>query len=181
MSLGLIVTRFPWIAHRFTLSKIVTRNASEASCKARMTILWKRRPGLMLKDNFPHQTLKRKFPNQKFGGLLIPTSKFYWHNKQTVRNGGRAHQHGKTWAWCKQLGPHNNVDRRARRKKSCQDLGLYKVASVSKKKLQAKKIVWRNTAATPLNSSSVTIKFPTLSITESTVGTKQKASKQIES
>ena len=47
MSFGWIVTRPAWIAQTFTSSNIVTRNDSEASWRARMAVLWKRREGSM--------------------------------------------------------------------------------------------------------------------------------------
>ena len=40
ISLGMIVTRFAWIAHNSTSSNNITRNASEASCKAIRAAFW---------------------------------------------------------------------------------------------------------------------------------------------
>ena len=43
MSFGMIVTRFAWIAHKLVSSNRPTRYASEASCNARIAVLWKRK------------------------------------------------------------------------------------------------------------------------------------------
>ena len=43
MSLGMIVTRLAWMAHKLVSSKSPTRYASAASCSARMACDWKRR------------------------------------------------------------------------------------------------------------------------------------------
>merc|ERR1719486_1677760 len=43
MSLGMMVTRFAWIAQRLVSSKRPTRYASDASCRATTAELWKRR------------------------------------------------------------------------------------------------------------------------------------------
>jgi len=43
MSLGMIVTRLAWIAHKLVSSKRPTRYASDASWRARMAVDWNRR------------------------------------------------------------------------------------------------------------------------------------------
>ena len=71
MSLGLMVTRLPWIAHRLTFSNIVTRNASEASCRARMAVLWKR----SVLSIFWATSLTKRWK----GSFLIKSSVNFWY------------------------------------------------------------------------------------------------------
>ena len=71
MSFGWIVTRPAWIAQTFTSSNIVTRNDSEASWRARMAVLWKRREGSM----FWATSLTKRWK----GSFLINRSVDFWY------------------------------------------------------------------------------------------------------
>ena len=73
MSLTWIVSRPPWIAHTFTSSNIFTRNDSEASCKARIAVLWSRRVRLL--SNSHTTSLTRRWK----GSFLIKSCVDFWY------------------------------------------------------------------------------------------------------
>ena len=78
MSFGWIVTRPAWIAQTFTSSNIVTRNDSEASWRARMAVLWKRREGSM----FWATSLTKRWK----GSFLINRSVDFWYFRISRRS-----------------------------------------------------------------------------------------------
>ena len=71
MSLTWIVTRPAWRAQTFTSSNIDTRNDSEASCKARMAVLWNRSLG----HSFPATSFTKRWK----GSFLINKSVDFWY------------------------------------------------------------------------------------------------------
>ncbi|KAJ1452428.1 hypothetical protein M885DRAFT_526985 [Pelagophyceae sp. CCMP2097] len=71
MSLGMMVTRLAWMAHKLVSSKRPTRYASEASCRARMAVDWKRRS--VLKSCAISRTSRWK------GSLRMRSSVDFWY------------------------------------------------------------------------------------------------------
>ena len=85
MSLGMIVTRFAWIAHKLVSSKRPTRYASDASWRAPMAALWKRRS--VLKSCAISRTSRWN------GSFLISSSVDFWY----LRISRRATVPGLSW------------------------------------------------------------------------------------
>ena len=73
MSLGCIVTRPAWRAQMFTSSNIFTRKDSEASCKARMAVLWSRRVRVLSSSQTTSLTRRWK------GSFRIKSSVDFWY------------------------------------------------------------------------------------------------------
>ena len=71
ISLGWIVTRPAWRAHVFTSSNMLTRKDSEASWRARMAVLWKRRVG----SRFWATSLTKRWK----GSFLIKRFVDFWY------------------------------------------------------------------------------------------------------
>ncbi|KAF2925317.1 hypothetical protein DAI22_06g043200 [Oryza sativa Japonica Group] len=71
MSLGMMVTRLAWMAHRLVSSKSPTRYASAASCSAATAELWKRRS--VLKSWAISRTRRWK------GSLRMSSSVLFWY------------------------------------------------------------------------------------------------------
>ena len=77
MSLGMMVTRLAWMAHKFVSSKSPTRYASEASCRAITAELWKRRS--VLKSWAISLTRRWK------GSFLMSSSVDFWYLRISLR------------------------------------------------------------------------------------------------
>ena len=71
ISFGMMVTRFAWIAHKLVSSNNPTRYASDASCNARIAVLWKRKS--VLKSCAISRT------NLWNGSLRINKSVLFWY------------------------------------------------------------------------------------------------------
>ncbi|BAS96270.1 Os06g0159700, partial [Oryza sativa Japonica Group] len=71
MSLGMMVTRLAWMAHRLVSSNSPTRYASAASCSAATAELWKRRS--VLKSWAISRTRRWK------GSLRMSSSVLFWY------------------------------------------------------------------------------------------------------
>ena len=77
MSFGIIVTHFPWIAHRLVSSKRPTRHASEASWRARTAVLCIRQSDLI--SWAISQTRRWN------GAFLIKRFVFFWYLRISQR------------------------------------------------------------------------------------------------
>jgi hypothetical protein len=75
MSLGIIVTRFAWMAHRLVSSNKPIKYASEASCSARTAVDWKR---YTLFVCLPYSSATSR-TNLENGAFRINNSVFFWY------------------------------------------------------------------------------------------------------
>ena len=71
MSFGMMVTRLAWMAHKLVSSKRPTKYASEASCKAKIAVDWKRKS--VLKSWAISRTKRWN------GSLRIKSSVDFWY------------------------------------------------------------------------------------------------------
>jgi hypothetical protein len=88
MSLGMIVTRLAWIAHKLVSSKRPTRYISEASWSAKTSVDWKRRSAMLIfHNNLMNKTLEWSLADEELSALLVLVDFAYRHSSWSVTMG----------------------------------------------------------------------------------------------